>query len=324
MRITFLGGGTDFPSVFNRHDGAAIYAAIDKYVYVSTLHQPIFVKDKYKFTYRITESVSSIHELKHPVVREALKLLNWEQPINISTMADLPGDSGLGSSSAFTASLIQNLLSLKGAEIEEKELAKMAIKVEREILLEAGGWQDQIATAFGGLRMIKFSDNNFELSENSTTPELIEYLEERTILLRVSGNRNGIETSQTNEQVLNQKSQEVKLQRLVDRTKQTWINFQEATSVKDKFKVLQESIYIAWQNKKELGSHVANKEVETTENYLKELGIRHFKLIGAGGGGFFLIMENPEKIGVINTKFKTEDLVRFRISEKGTKTIRYE
>lgn len=324
MRITFLGGGTDYPTVFNQHGGAAIYGTIDKFVYVSTLNQPNFVNDKYKFTYRITESVAKLDDLKHPVVRETLRLLNWEEPINISTMASLPGNSGLGSSSAFTACLIQNLFTRLGRITDERTLANLAIEIERGILKEAGGWQDQIATSYGGLRLISFSNNTFEVSENLADLRLSEYMKPRSLLLRVAADRDGLNSARKSQITLAKSTNKENVKKIKHQSLQAWKDLVESKTVSDKFSVLQRAIQTAWNYKREWGSHIVTSSIEEVSKKLELLDIRNYKLVGAGGGGFFLILEDMEKINEVRNSFKSEDLVNFSLSFLGTETKRYE
>jgi len=324
MRITFIGGGTDYKSFFDIHDGATISSTINKYVNVITNEQPSFVEDKYKFTYRQTEGVKHVEDLKHPVVREALKILEWENPINIATMADLPGGSGLGSSSAFAAALLYNLTGRIGEKFNSVELAKKIIYIERDLLKEPGGYQDQIATTHGGLRLVSYKKNNFEVTKNYLDKDLIKYCKERLLLIRVPNPRLDMEAALKNEKYIQQNPSNQELTKLVTKTNQLWSQFVSSSTVAEKFQVIQEAIGSSWQTKSKWGNHIINTEVSKIISKLESIGSHHFKLVGSGGGGFILIAEEPNIISTIPKLFKLEDLVYFELSTSRTESLEYD
>lgn len=324
MRITFIGGGTDHKSFFKIHDGATISSTINKYVNVITNEQPAFVEDKYKFTYRQTEGVKYVEDFEHPIVRETLKILEWRSPLNIATMADLPGGSGLGSSSAFTAALLYNLTGRNGEKFNPVELAKKSIHIERDLLKEPGGYQDQIATTYGGLRLISYKKNNFEVTKNYLDKDLVEYCEERLLLIRVPTPRLDTEAAFKNEKYIKQNLSNQKLTKLVIKTNQLWKQFIASATVAEKFQVIQEAIHSSWQTKSKWGTHILSDEVAKIISKLESIGSHHFKLVGSGGGGFILIAEEPNIISAISKLFKLEDLVYFKLSISGTESLDYD
>ena len=160
FRMSFFGGGTDMPEFFNEHGGSVISSTFDKYCYVTARHLPPFFDYSTELVYSKIERVEDPSELEHPAVRNAMAMLDMHE-IRISYEADLPARSGLGTSSSFAVGMLNAFHCMKGTYAPKERLAKEAIKLERELCAEAGGWQDQVAAAFGGLNRIDFSDNGF-------------------------------------------------------------------------------------------------------------------------------------------------------------------
>lgn len=313
MRITFIGGGTDFPEFFNKYEGATLSATINKFVYVLTNEQPAFVKDRFKFSYRKTESVETVEEFKHPVVRAVLEQLKWQDPLNIATMADLPGESGLGSSSAFTVALIQNLNARRGVIVNGADLAKESIYVERNLLREPGGWQDQLTSALGGMRIYLYSGDKFSFSENMLTVDNINYFSSRMILVRVPSVRRGLAPARANQSFIKRNLDSGFLRELSSKTKEVWNDLQTNKTPQNQFKVLQEAIKASWAQKKTWGQHLDSSYTSQIMDELKLVGAENMKLLGAGGGGFILVAEEPDIIQNIRKSFDTSLQVEFEM-----------
>ena len=323
MRITFIGGGTDYESFFGRYHGYSIFATINKFVYVSTINQPLFVGDLYKFTYRKTESVNSINDIEHPVVREVLKEFKWNTPLNIATMADLPESSGLGSSSAFTAAVYQNLAARKGISLDPASLARKAISIERYLLNEPGGWQDQISTSFGGLRLISFSKKKFSVSDNLLGQQLIEYLKPRLILIRTNLIRKDMGSSLLTEKFVRERKNNSDLLRISNYSQNAWQKIAATNSPEGIFKILQDSIQVSWNFKSKWGDQILSTEVKSVVSKIEKKGAKFYKLVGAGGGGFVLVADTPSVISKIKDDFLQKDYFDFELYPHGTKTIIY-
>ncbi len=323
MRITFIGGGTDYESFFDKHEGFSIFATINKFVYVSTINQPSFVEDLYKFTYRKTESVGSINEIEHPVVREVLKEFRWNTPINIATMADLPESSGLGSSSAFTAALYQNLAKRKGVDLDPESLAQKAISIERDLLNEPGGWQDQISTTFGGLRLISFSKKKFIVSDNLLGQELINYLKPRLILIRTNLIRKDMGSALLTEKFVREKNNLSDLLKISAYSQNVWQKMDKTNSPEVIFKILQDAIQVSWNYKSKWGDQILSAEVKSVISKIEKRGARSYKLVGAGGGGFLLVADTPSTISKVKLDFLQKDFIDFELYPQGTNTIVY-
>ena len=323
MRITFLGGGTDYESFFKNHLGSCIFATIDKFVYVSTINQPIFVEDLFKFTYRKTEGVASLNEIEHPVVKAILNEFQWNTPINISTMADLPESSGLGSSSAFTAALYQNLATRKGVAMDSMNLARKAISIERHVLQEPGGWQDQISTVYGGLRMINFTSRGFVVSDSLLNNDLKNFLSSRLILIRTNLIRRDMRSADLTEKLVQKKEYIDDLIKVVEESKRNWSFLQKMSNSESIFEILMQAIRTSWKYKSKWGNHILSSEVESIIRTIKSFGDMAFKLVGAGGGGFLLVAAHPEAILKIKSSFSPKDYIDFNLYDHGTATVNY-
>lgn len=175
LRLGLVGGGSDLPSFFERSPkgGAVLGMAIDKYVYVTLLPLAEIARERIRFTYRNTESVQRASELRHPVLKAVLSEMADLDLLNVGTMADLPGETGLGSSSAFTVALLHCLLTVTEKTPTATDLAREAIRIERQVLGESGGWQDQLQSAFGGMRLYEFGLNGFRVSEPLPTEKVL-------------------------------------------------------------------------------------------------------------------------------------------------------
>lgn len=162
FRMSFFGGGTDVPSFFNQHGGAVISTTIDKYCYVTVRHLPRFFEYSTELCYANIERVTDIDNIEHPAIRNAMKSLDMHE-IRLTYEADLPARTGLGTSSSFAVGMLSAFYALKGIFVSKQKLASEAITLERELCQEAGGWQDQIAAAYGGLNKIVFKNNSFDI-----------------------------------------------------------------------------------------------------------------------------------------------------------------
>ena len=209
MRISYVGGGTDYPDYFKDSPGGVIATAIKKYVYVYSNPLSEIATENFRFTYRQSESVDDYRQFQHPVIREMLSHLNWDSRQNMGTFADLPSGIGLGGSSAFSVAL-GKLLEDKLNQTTPRALAELAIHIERNLLSEPGGYQDQFISAFGGFRAYDFnSTNDLSVSEPLLNTSEFPYLEERQMLVWVGQTRNSatyslttLNTIKTNRQLL--------------------------------------------------------------------------------------------------------------------------
>ncbi len=319
MRLSFLGGTTDYPEYFydSLIPGRVLGTTIDEYVYVTALNQPSFEKIKYRFSWRFTESASDVQEISHPVLRKYLEKRNWSSPLNISTMASLPGRSGMGSSSAFTVSLISVINALAGTErLSPDELAKEAIEIERVDLQEAGGWQDQYHAAVGGFRLYEFRQGAVTYSEQINPYGVQEYLSNSLVLIATGGGRDSnIHASRTS---VNIQSMPVKryLNQLSELTKDTYDEIRYSSSTESAIDSLAYGMNEGWRLKKEISSHI-NNEVDQLLHFGLAKGAKAGKLCGAGGSGFAAFIVDPDRMENFLMNFQAESVIRARISSSG-------
>ena len=320
VRISYAGGGSDYQEFFKDQKSFVVNAAINKFVYFISLPQWPLAEDKFRFTYRHTESVNSFLSLEHPVVRQLLSNLEWRSPLNMATMADVPAQSGLGSSSAFTAAAIQNLQKRLGIEIKGSELAQMTIQLERFQLGEPGGWQDQLATAIGGLKGYAFFNSDFQSLDLSLNSEQQSYLESHQMLLATNFQRLNssaseyLETNASGDLRNILKESSLVAERLIS-------NLNLARSPRECYIQFANAVREHWELKSRIPmnpefSNLLREKIE----FLKAIDVDAYKLLGSGNGGYLLVMANPEKLQMIEEFYGSNMCTRFAFEGQGTVT----
>ena len=319
FRISFFGGGTDFPAWYREHGGAVLSTTIDKYSYVHCRKLPPFFDKKHKIVFfSKQEAFNEIDEIDHPAVREVYRFMNITEGLVMQHDGDLPSHSGLGSSSAFTVGLLNALYALQGKMISKKRLAFEAIQVEQEMIKEAVGSQDQIASAFGGLNKIVFSSNNIEIIPVTISSEKIAYLHSHLMLFFTGFARFAVEIEKDKLQQLDKKRYELRaMHRLVDSAVD--ILNDGAKGYDDFGKLLHET----WLLKKSLSDKVSTSQID--DIYLKGMatGALGGKILGAGGGGFILFYIDPEKHEHLKSALSPLLHVPFRFDTLGSQVIYY-
>ena len=291
FRVSFFGGGSDYPAWFKREPGAVLSTAIDKYVYISCRYLPPFLGIRHRVVWRHVELIDTIAEILHPAIREGLLYLGFDdvRGIELHYQGDLPARSGVGSSSAFAVCLIQCLLSLRGQEVDKGKLAQMAIELEQVRMKDTVGSQDQVAAAFGGINIIRFrSDGSFDVEPLDLPVERERALLGRLMLFFPGRSRlsSPIATSVTQ----NLSAQASNIRRMV-------------SMVEEGAKVLKQGslddfgglLHEAWQLKKGLSEHVSSSHIDRLYDRAREAGAIGGKLLGAGGTGFVLLYAPPER-----------------------------
>jgi D-glycero-alpha-D-manno-heptose-7-phosphate kinase len=319
LRISFFGGGTDFPAWYKQHGGAVLSAAIDKYCYVHCRKLPPFFDYKHKVVFfSKQEAFNDISEIQHPAVREVYRFMDVKEGLVMQHDADLPSHSGLGSSSAFTVGLLNALYALRGTLITKKRLALEAIHVEQDMIKEAVGSQDQIASAFGGFNRINFTANSIEVNPITIDNGKILKLQSHLALFFTGFSRFAAEIEKDKLSHLDQKSSELKaIQSMVESA--IGILNGNDTSYDDFGRLLHES----WLLKKNLSHLVSTPELESI--YAKGLaaGALGGKILGAGGGGFFLFFIDPEKRQSLQKALSPLTYVPFQFDNLGSQVIYY-
>ncbi|MDB2530875.1 kinase [Alphaproteobacteria bacterium] len=317
FRISFFGGGTDYPAWYEDHGGVVLSTTINKYAYITARTLPPFFNFKHRIQYYLKEEVNSLEEIKHPVVREAAKLLEIPNGLEIVHSADLPARSGLGSSSTFTVGLMHALFAMKNRMVTKRELAMSAINLEQNILGEAVGSQDQTAAAFGGFNLIEFSKNTiFQVQEVIISEERLKYLQEHLLLCFTGFSRSAEKVAKAQIKATPSKVNELNLMvEILNQAKTVLTN--ENNPIEEFGSLLNEQ----WHLKRSLTSHISNLDIDKIYNAGIEAGAIGGKLLGAGGGGFMLFFAKPEKHKKIKDSLKGKLFVPFRFEKTGSQII---
>ena len=313
LRITFVGGGTDLPFYYeNREFGAVVSAAINKYIYVTVNKK---FDDKIRVSYSKTEIVDEIDQIQHPTVREALRLLNITKGIEIVSISDIPSNgTGLGSSSTFLVSLLHALHSYKGELVDSETLAREAVSIEREILKEPGGKQDQYAAAYGNLNLMKFYRNgNVNLMPATSRAEKINRIEDSLMLFYTGKGRSssGIHSDQVINSEVNMEAYD-EMKALTEPTFRA-INNGDVES-------LGRLVHDNWVLKKKLSKKISDDWIDRIYHRALELGAIGGKIVGAGGDGFILIIADPSKHEPLLKGLGLE-MTGFKFTHSGSRVI---
>lgn len=319
FRISFFGGGTDYPAWYKEHGGAVLSTTINKYCYLSCRYLPPFFEHKYRVVYSVQELVKKISEIDHPSVRTTLNFLNLGKGIEVHHQADLPAKSGLGSSSSFTVGLISALSALNGEIKNKRQLALEAIHVEQNLIKENVGSQDQTAAAFGGLNRIDFGGNQ-EISVRPLilNPRRLEAFQNHLLLFFTGLSRNASQIAKTQIDNIKNKNKELKLMhQMVD----------EGTTIlannKRRFEEFGRLLNESWLIKRTLSSQITNTYLDHIYKTGLKAGALGGKLLGAGGGGFILFFAKPEDQPRIRKKLEKLLCVPFRFDHLGSQIIYY-
>ncbi len=258
FRISFFGGGTDYPTWANAHGGEVLSTAIDKYCYITCRHLPPFFEFKHRIVYSLIENVRHWDEIKHPAVRAVLEWARQEQGLEIHHDGDLPARSGLGSSSSFTVGLVHALAAMKGRLVAKDELAKDAIHIEQDLIKENVGSQDQVAAAFGGFNRIEFKRcGGFQVSPVIIPRRRIDELQSHLMLCFTGLSRIASEVAQ--DQIANMGRRESELHRMRAMVDEAVKILHSATTPIEQFGQL---LHDGWMLKKELSTKVSTAEVD--------------------------------------------------------------
>ena len=324
FRISFFGGGTDYPEWFTKNDGSVISTTIDKYCYINLRNLPPFFDHNYRLRYFKKEEVKKISDIKHPSIRECLKYLNFKENkrLEIVHSADLPALSGLGSSSTFTVSLLHALHTMKNENVTKKQLALEAIHIERNLIKEKVGSQDQTAAAFGGLNHIVFESNgNLKINNIFFSKDKILELEESSILLFTGLQRKANVIAKDKVRNIKDNINDKNLENISKLTNQA---LQEVFFKKKlDLKKFGEALKDQWEFKKKLSTKVSNNQIDKIFQEAYSKGAYGGKILGAGGGGFILFLVPKNKQKSFLKHFSKYLKVPFRIDNTGSQIIYY-
>lgn len=320
FRISFFGGGTDYPAWFGEHGGSVIGTAIDKYCYISVRHLPPFFEHKSKIVYSKVELVRSVAEIEHPAVRGVLADMGIDEGLEIHHDADLPARSGLGSSSSFTVGILNALHALQGRMVSKRELGRQAIRIEQDVLKEDVGCQDQIWAAYGGFNRIEFHpDGSFSVNPFILSASRLTELSQSLMLFFTGFSR--FATGFAHDQIQNfnnRKNQLRMMKSMVDSATDILLN------PKTPLRELGELLHQSWQLKRELAESVSNSKIDEIYDNAREAGAIGGKLLGAGGGGFMVFVVDPEKRNDVRKRLKNLVAVNVGFDTEGSKIIIYQ
>lgn len=317
FRMSFFGGGTDIPVFFNEYGGAVISTTFNKYCYVNVRHMPPFHPYISELVHNRFERVNDIEDIEHPLIRECMRLHDIHE-IRLTYEGDLPARTGLGTSSTFAVGMLNAFCALKGKMMSKRQLAEEAIHVERDILQEKGGWQDQVAAAYGGLNRIDFKDGDFYVHPIIISPERKKDLDENLLLFYTGVQRFSSDIqADTFAKPVDKTKQLLDMLALVDEAEK--ILTDKRVSLNDFGRLLDTT----WKLKRGTGNKVSNGNIDELYDIAINAGALGGKLLGAGGGGFLLFYCEKEKQVSLKKALDSLMIVPFNFEDDGTKVLYY-
>jgi len=319
FRISFLGGGTDYPHWYRKHGGAVLGATIDKYGYITCRRLPPFQEHRISVVYSRIETCDTIDQIKHPAAREVLRFLKVEGGIEIHHDADLPARSGMGSSSAFTVGLLHAVHALQGRIASKHQLAMESIHLEQTVLKEAVGSQDQVHAAYGGLSHVLFHQNG-EISVRPVTiaPQRVAEFSAHLMLFYTGIKRTAARVAETFVNHVEERKRQLRIMKdLVD----------EGIAILnrgDDIAAFGELLHEAWQAKRSLSATVSNDDIDSLYARARAAGALGGKITGAGGGGFLLLFARPDRHDDIREELGDLINVPIKLDFSGSQIIYYE
>ena len=320
LRISFFGGGTDYPVWYREHGGAVLATTINKCCYITCRRMPPFFEYHSRVSYSRVENVNQNNAIEHPSVRGCLQFLGVDEGVEIHHVADLPARTGLGTSSAFTVGLLQGLYALRDQMRSKHALAADAIHVEQEVIKEAVGSQDQISAAYGGFNRINFnSDDSFEVKRIITSPERLASLQQHFALYFTGFARTASEVAKEQIRMTPHRRHELETMfQMVDEAESILTN--PNRSLNEFGQLLHEG----WQVKRTLTQSITNSNLDEIYDAGRSAGALGGKLLGAGGGGFMLFFVPPERRQALRMRLKNLLCVPFALSNRGSHVVVYE
>jgi D-glycero-alpha-D-manno-heptose-7-phosphate kinase len=317
LRISFFGGGTDYPEYFLNHGGAVLATAIDKFCYLTASPFPSHLFDYIiRLSYRQVELVKSVHDIEHNVYRECLKFCGLDRDIELHNVADLPAFTGLGSSSTFTVALLHALHSFKGEFVRPLDLAYEAIYIERHILQDRVGCQDQLMAAVGGFNLVEFrTEEDIIVHRVPLSPQRLAEFEQHILVVFTGIKRKAANVvAQQLEKVSDNITTLKQMRKMVD---QGW----DILTSNQPLSAFGELLDQAWNAKRSLSQVISNSHIDQMYRQGKEAGAWGGKLLGAGAGGFLLFVAPPEKHEQIRQVFANHPCLQVKINASGSEII---
>lgn len=320
FRVSFFGGGTDYPVWYNENGGAVLSTAIDKYCYITCRRLPPFFDYHSRISYSKVENVSDNQAIEHPSVRGCLEFMSIREGIEIHHVADLPARTGLGTSSSFTVGLLLGLYALTDRMRDKHALAQDAIHVERDVLREAVGAQDQIAAAYGGFNHISFQvGGGVEVNPVLAPQERLAELQTHMVLLFTGFARTASEIAKEQIKETPKRRTELRtMHQMVDEARDIVTN--RSRKIAEFGSLLHES----WKLKKSLTDKITSPLIDEIYEAGRDAGASGGKLLGAGGGGFMLFFVAPDRREVLIRRLRKLLCVPFSFSARGSHVVVYE
>ena len=316
FRMSFFGGGTDLKTFYEKHGGSVLSTTFDKYCYVVVRHLPRFFNHTSELVYAQIERVNNVDEIKHPLIRNAMKYKNIHE-IRLSYEADLPARTGLGTSSSFAVGMLNSFYAMKGKQVDKRKLADDAIYIERVMCNEAGGIQDQIAAAFGGFNRIDMNKDGYTVKPIIMSNERKKLLNDNLMLFFTGFSRFSADIQKETGANLEEKEKQLlEMKSLVDEAEDILISRKNLVE-------FGELLHYTWMLKRNLSQAVSNDAIDNLYNRARKAGAVGGKLLGAGGGGFLILYVEPDKQR--NVLDELDDLlyVPFNFETGGTQVIYY-
>ena len=314
-RISFFGGGSDYPSWYKKYGGSVLSTTIDKYIYISCRFLPKFFKHKYRIVWSKIENVKDVREIEHRAVKKLLQHLKINQGLEIHYDGDLPARSGMGSSSCFAAGLTKALYKIKNIELSKHELAKKTIHFEQKVMKEVVGSQDQTIASYGGFNKIIFHKNGTIKAKKIPPKKNIKKLNKNLILIYTGIHRTAHKIANTYVKKLT-KSKKIHIEKIM-----RYVN--EGEKILDSGNVddFGRLLNISWLEKKSLSKLITNRKIDELYEEAIKYGVLGGKLLGAGGGGFLLMYMNKENAKKFFKRHKRIINVLFNFTDEGSQII---
>lgn len=319
FRISFFGGGTDYAAWYQEHGGVVLSTSIDKYCYISCRYLPPFFEHKYRVVYSKIENCKTIDQIEHPAVRAVLSYMQCDTGLEIHHDGDLPARSGLGSSSSFTVGLLNALSALKGNYIANYDLASQAIHIERDIIKENVGSQDQISAAHGGFNRIEFlRDGSFRVDPVVLRQERLEEFQSHLMLFFTGLSRFASDIAKS--KIDNLKNRKTELHRMTESVHEAIRILQSDAPIEEIGRLLDQN----WKYKRSLSDRVSSPEIDQIYEAAIKAGAIGGKLLGAGGGGFMVFLVKPALQKKVREALSHLIHVPFRFENNGSRVVLYQ
>lgn len=319
FRISFFGGGTDYPAWYRNRGGSVLVTTIDKYCYLSCRYYPPFFDHRFRISYIKSENCKAIDEISHPAVKGVLRFLNWDRGLEIHHVGDLPARGGMGSSSAFTVGLLNALYALMGKIVSKHQLASESIHIEQEMLHETVGSQDQTSASYGGLCHIIFTHNGeIHVRPLTLTLDRLHQLESHLMLFYTGIKRTASDVAHSYVDCIQDKR--LQLQALGGLVEEGISVLSSDRDISEFGRLLNQ----AWQIKRSFSSQVSNADVDEIYSNAISAGALGGKILGAGGGGFMVLFVAPELQHQVRDRLNHFIHVPFRFENSGSQVIYYD